>query len=278
MTRPTAVTSPSKTACRFVLNRFAWGAPDQLELAGTFAGLEEPPADLPVLILSGPDGTYRLPAAAGDVSGAPENGQPWRAAFVWQEAPAPFESAVLQLGSELAVDLPEPRDNGAAPANMELPVRVPPPDEDAPGSGFDRLRHDADLIAAREELQEVKSALRRTEGELRRAREDLDSERAERVADAVRFRDGLATVRESAEHALAQEERTTQELRDELAAAHEAVAAKEAELADARGELDVASAFRAEAETVAKAELAAVHERLDEARCRIEIARNALQD
>src|ERR1700755_3397234 len=83
-------TTEDTTARRFVLQRFAWGAPDQLELAGTFAGLGEPPADLPVLILSGRDGTYRLPAAAGDVSGAPENGQPWRAAFVWQEGPAPF--------------------------------------------------------------------------------------------------------------------------------------------------------------------------------------------
>jgi hypothetical protein len=278
MTRHTTINSRPKDALSFVLERFAWCAPDRLELAGTFAGLDRTPTDLPVLILSGAERTHRLPASAADVSGAPENGRPWRAAFVWQEPPAAFESAVLQLGGELAVDLPEPGENGAAPDNVELPVWVPSLQDAVPGAGAELLRLEAELLAAREELLEAQSKLHRGEGELRRAREDLDTERAERAADAVRFRDGIEAVRESAEQALALEQRTAQQMRAALSAAQETLEANEAELAEVRGELDVASTFRAEADAAAQAELAAVQERLDEARHRIETARSALQD
>jgi hypothetical protein len=247
----------------FALERFAWGAPDRLELAGTFNGLDEAPAALPVLVLSGAERTHRLPAAADDVSGAPENGQPWHAAFVWQEAPAAFEAAVLQLGGELAVELPEPGAEGAATGNVELPVRSRP--------GAERLRLEAELLAAREELREA----HRSEAELSRARDDLAAEREGRAGDAVRFREGLAQVRESAEEALALEQRTSEQLRDELKAAADALAAKEGELADVRGELEVAAAFRAETEA-AKAEAQALKKRLDEAQRRIKAARGAL--
>ena len=276
--RHAAVRSRPADTRSFALERFAWSAPDRLELAGTFAGLEGRLAELPVLVLSGPERTHRLPAAAADVSGAPENGEPWRAVFVWPEAPAAFESAVLQLGGELAVGLPEPGDDGAAPDNVELPVWVPPRDHAAPGAGAELLRLEAELLAAREKLLETRSTLQREAGELRRAREDLDSERAERAADAVRFRDGIAAVRESAQQALALEQRTAQQLRDALDAANETLEAKDAELADARAELDVAATFRAEVDAAAEAELAAVRERLDEARRRIETALRALRD
>ena len=276
MIRNPAVRPRPTDACSFALERFAWSAPDRLELAGTFAGLDGPLAELPVLILSGAERTHRLLAAPADVSGAPENGRPWRAVFVWQEAPAAFESAVLQLGGELAVDLPEPGEDGAAPDNVELPVWVP--DQADPGAGAELLRLEAELLGAREELLETRSTVQREAAELRRAREDLDGERAERAADAVRFRDGIAAVRESAEQALALEQRTAQQLRDALDAAQEALEAKDVELADVRAELDVATTFRAEAEVTAQAELAAVRMRLDEARRRIETAISALRD
>lgn len=239
--------SPPMTGRRFALERFAWGGPDRLELAGTFWGLDESPTGLPLLVLSGAGRTHRLPAAAADVSGPPENGRPWRAAFVWQEPPAAFETAVLRLGSDLAIELPEPGSDDEASESVELPVRSE--------SGMDRVRLEAELLALREELRGARSALHRAEEELSRAREDLRVEREERAADGGRFRAGLAQVRESAE---------------------EALMAKDAELADMRGELEVAVAFRAEAESASNAEITALRERLDEARRRLDSVREAL--
>jgi hypothetical protein len=251
MSRRMQLLSRSTNGRTFALERFAWGAPDRLELAGTFSGLDEPPAGLPVLVLTGPDRTHRLPAAARDVSGTPENGRPWSAAFVWQEPPAAFDAAVLRLGSDLAVELPDPGSDGESPASVELPVRS------ANGHGADRVRLEAELLAGREELREARSALHRAEEELSRAREDLHAEREERAADAVRFRAGLAQVREAAEQALT---------------------AKDAELADVRGELEVATAFRAEAESASKAETAALRERMDEARRRLRAVDETLRE
>jgi hypothetical protein len=234
----------------FALERFVWGGPDRLELAGTFTGLEEPPSGLPVLVLSGGERTHRLPAAEGDVSGSPENGRPWSAAFVWHEPPAAFQAAVLRLGSDLAVELPDPGRNGEASASVELPV------QSENGHGVDRLRLEAELIAGREELREARSALHRVEEELSRAREDLRNEREERAADAVRFRAGLSQLRESVE---------------------DTMRAKDAEVDEIRGELEVATAFRAEAESASKAEIAALQERMDEARRRLDSVRDALE-
>src|SRR3712207_2553853 len=91
-------TTPQAAAVTFALERFTWSAPDRLELAGTFDGLDASPNGAPVLVLAGASGTYRLTAAPGDVSGPPVNGEPWSAAFVWHEAPAAFEAAMLELG------------------------------------------------------------------------------------------------------------------------------------------------------------------------------------
>jgi hypothetical protein len=249
MSPPTTTQSRPANGRSFALQRFAWGAPDRLELAGTFAGLEAPPAGLPILVLTGPEQTHRLPAAAEDVSGTPENGRPWRAAFVWQEPPVAFDAAVLRLGDDLAIELPDPVADGDGAGDVELAVRS------EPGEGAERIRLEVELLAEREELHAARSALRRTEEELGRAREDLRLERDERAADAVRFRDGLAQLRASAEDALA---------------------ARDAELAGVRGELDVAVAFREEAESAAQAEIAGLRERLDEMRNRIETIRTAL--
>ena len=212
------------------LARFAWGAPDRLEVAGTFTGLDAEGAAPAVLILSGAGRTHRL-LAAGD--GAPEDGRPWRAAFVWEDAPEAFETAVLQVGDELAVDLPEPGDDTEP---VELPARPAAPELLlAPSAGADRVRLEAELLAAAEGRREAESAAARAEEELRRVRADLQLEREERAADVARFRDGLAQVRAAAEEALA----------------------------NARAELDVAVAFRTQLEESSQAEIAELREQLE---------------
>ena len=178
-----------------------------------------------------------------------------------------FDSSALELGDDIIVDLPNPAAEGAAPDDAELPVRLGSPEraiDDASGPGVDRLRYEAELLAAREELRDARAAAHRAEEELSRAQADLDGERAERAADAARFREGLAKVRASAEEALAVEQSASRQLGNDLKAALEIVDAHEATLAEVREE--------------ARAELEAVRVEAEEARRRIAAVADAVED
>lgn len=221
------------------LERFAWGAPDRLEVAGRFSGLDAPGAAAsPILVLSGAGRTHRLRAA--EDAGAPEDGQRWEAAFVWEDAPAAFDTAVLHFGGDLAVDLPEPGD--AETGGVELAARPAGPEPDARAEGVDRLQLEADALTAREELREAQAAVRRAEEELARARADLALERDERAADATRFREGVAKLRGTAEAAVA----------------------------EVRAELDVATAFRAQLEESTRGQIAELNARLEASEAAVE--------
>jgi hypothetical protein len=226
----------------FTVEHFGWGAPDRLEVAGTFTGLQtEPPAD-PVLTVYGEDGAYRLPAIdddAGQVDGAHLT-----ASFAWVEEPVAFDRARLELGGSLAIDLLGP----GTPADGEaLPVELlgPAPARSAPGveDAAERLRLETMLIEAAEHLEEARATAREAEAARERAEADLAAERERRAADAERFREGLATLRRSAEEAL-------ETARDEITALRGQIA-----------ELEPASAERDEA----RAELAGAQEELDAA-------------
>jgi chromosome segregation ATPase len=147
-----------------------------------------------------------------------EDGRRWEAAFAWQEPPAPFDIAELELGGGLVVELPEPRSEIQLSAH---PLEVA---QGGAGGSAERLRLEADLVAAQEELREAGSALEQTREQLARAREDLEAAHARHAADADRFRDGLARVRESAERALAAEQETAQQLEHDLGRAHDELA------------------------------------------------------
>jgi hypothetical protein len=188
---------------RFDLDRFEWNAPDRLEVSGQFHGLEEPAAE-PILIVHGGGVPHRLHPEADSV---PTDGGPWRAEFVWDGVPVGVESAVLELGPDISIELPPP---GAASV-QSLDVRHE--------ASLDVALH-AERLAAEQETQELRAALERSEAELARARSDLESERSGRAADAQRFREGLAQVQASAEQALAAErgktEHEVETLREQL--------------------------------------------------------------
>jgi hypothetical protein len=210
----------------FALERFAWDAPDRLEVSGWFSGLGHVPARSPALLLRGSGRTHRLPAVPNGSPRRPEDGQRWRATFTWQEAPEAFEAAELELGPGIAVELPEPRPECEAFGDRVLAVRGAGAvaehawDRPAPNGGTERVRLEAELLVAAETARDLRAAMRRSGEELTRAREDLQAERERRAADAERFREGLERVRLSAEEALAAEQGAAQRLELELRDAH----------------------------------------------------------
>jgi hypothetical protein len=111
---------------RFALARFAWTAPDRLDVAGTFVALQGAPTGEPALVVRGAGGWRHLPVVADGETGAPRPGEPWHATFAWQEAPTPFDVAQLAFGDDLYVRLPEPTAGDDADADRVLEVvRVP---------------------------------------------------------------------------------------------------------------------------------------------------------
>src|SRR4051794_20677093 len=92
----------------FVVERFGWGAPDRLEVAGTFSGLTIGTPGGAVLTVYGEDGSHRLPAVDAGDAGSSADGAHWAAEFAWLDAPVAFDRARLELGTSLAVELPAP--------------------------------------------------------------------------------------------------------------------------------------------------------------------------
>lgn len=246
---------------RFELERFEWKAPDRLEVAGKFHGLEDAQFDDAVLVVTGAGGAHRLRAAPEIGAGPPEHGQSWRAQFVWDEKPVGVDAAALELGPDIVVELPAPgakrtllrprflevrraHRGDAEPAGSTAAADGEP---DASGAAGD-LTLQAELVAAEQQVREVRAALERAEADLARARADVETERKGRAADAERFREGLARVRASAEQALAGAQSDAQELAEQLSTARVSLKEADAAVADLRGQLEGAATARAQAE------------------------------
>jgi hypothetical protein len=257
----------------FELERFAWGAPDRLEVSGTFVGLRDAPPDPPVLVVHSRERTHRLRAVPDGFSGPPQDGQPWRAQFACQEPPVVFEAAELELGADIVVGLPEPADDRSLVGDQALEVRRAGTERDVASAdqarldGVERLRFEADLLAAQEEIHQLRAAEARTREELARALEDLKTETDRRAADAERLREGLARVRASAEEALAVEQGAAQQLGAALREARDAIDARDEALKELRGQLSearaVAEALRRRVAGVEQARSAAQDARTD---------------
>ncbi|HET8949979.1 MAG TPA: hypothetical protein VFN44_05700 [Solirubrobacteraceae bacterium] len=207
----------------FVIERFGWGAPDRLEVSGTFSGLATETSPGAVLTVVGEDGPHRLPAIDQVDAEAPTDGARWAAAFSWREAPVAFDRARLELGTSLAVDLPAPgRENGGHRLAVEVLDEAEPPAAEEPPAAADpagRLRLETQLLDQAEQLEEARAAAHRAEAALLRAESDLAAEREARAADAERFREGLTLVRSSAEEAIEQSRSELDALRGALAGA-----------------------------------------------------------
>jgi hypothetical protein len=294
--KPVAVAAAAPT---FMLKRFAWGAPDRLEVSGTFGGLHDAPADAsPVLIVSTGERIHRLPAVPNSLVGSPKEGRLWRAAFAWQDAPVAFEVAQLQIGADVVVRLPEPgathrlsrpralevRTGGngddlletgeaasdergkraSIKSNRNGPRRLAgsPRKDRGAGDGAERVGSKVDLLAAQEQVLEVGAALQQTQEELTRARDDLSAERERHAEDRERFREGLAKVQGSTEEALAVEQSATQQLGADLREGQDALDAKDTTLEDLRGKLEESVTAQTQQESKAQAEIDALRERV----------------
>lgn len=234
----TAQPQTASDATTFSLERFAWDSPDRLEVSGWFADVGEVGSEPPTLLVEADDTQLRLPAVPERAGGPPRDGRRWWAAFAWEEAPADFEHAVLELG-ELTVELPQPQPRRAQRGDRLLEVRraAPAGEAHAPQAS-DRLALQAALVLAQEEIRGLRGSIEQVQRELQRARADVELERGHRSTDSERFRDGLQRVRRSAEEAIAAERETAREVGRELG--------------DARGELTRQAERLAELERAAR--------------------------
>jgi hypothetical protein len=254
----------------FELERFAWGAPDRLQVSGRFTGLGDVPEGDPVLVVWGPEREHRLQALPDSVTGSLEDGSSWSAEFAWQEPPVAFDVARLELGPEIVVELPEPSARRRWSRGQTLEVQDAGTSEQAEGTelvetspgtelvetgperGVERVRLETELLAAQEEIRELQAAAAQAREELARAREDLKSERERHAGDAERYREGLAKVRASAADALAVQQSTAEQVESALREARTAIEAKDADLEQLRAQLEEAAAARAKAEADAR--------------------------
>jgi hypothetical protein len=192
----------------FELERFAWGAPDRLELSGRFIGLPDVSAEAPVLVVVGRDRVHRLPALPDDDAGPPEEGRPWRAAFAWPEAHVAFDFAELQLGSDIVVELPKPdptrtrfRRGVRSAAEQPSPeLRKARKLIEAKDAAIEKLRGELEAAAARhtEAESEARAELVALRAELERTRKEAHAARVQ----LSQTRSAVDEARSEAEHLL----------------------------------------------------------------------------
>jgi hypothetical protein len=225
-------TTPVQQGVTFEVERFAW-AGGRLEVTGRWYGIRGRRFLRPTLDVEVDGGPRRMLAVLEHKPWAADDGEEWVAAFEWTGEPVEMAAAELAVAPELAVELPPP---SGAPVKKARRARAAGQKVEARQPRAQAL--EAELAAAREEIEDLRGRLATEE----RARE----RRAEQVEE---LREETAAARGEAEGA-----------RDEaFAARDEAIAARDAVLAE-RDELvasrDAAAAERDEA-TAARDEAAA---------------------
>jgi hypothetical protein len=247
MATQTRVPGAASSEVEFELERFELAAADRMEIAGRWYGLRGRRFVRPVLNVRTRTGRRRLIALLEHKPWAADDGRTWVAAFTWPEGTGQVESAELEVGPGLAVELPAPGGGASSaprmnalrphvPATPALPVHPPeggevrvPPRRDA----IDAAQAERDeATAARDEaerertiaLGERDDALSRRDAALRdveRARE----EREQAVAERDRLQAELDRVTHERDVAHAERRRTMQE-KEAVERAHDQLAAE----------------------------------------------------
>jgi hypothetical protein len=91
------------------IERFEWAEPDRIEIVGYWSGLRGRRFVRPTLILKGEGRPKRLLALLEHKPWAAHEGEEWTAAFRWRGEVVKFESAELNVGSGIDLELPPPR-------------------------------------------------------------------------------------------------------------------------------------------------------------------------
>jgi hypothetical protein len=163
---------PAARELTFQLERFEWIASDRLELAGRWNGLRGRRIAPPVLAFEAEGRRHRLRAMPGG-----QLDERWRATFAWDGPAIDIESAELEVGRSLVVDLPRPRRRSSAdrPSEpLEERLAIAEAEAEAAREELSQLRED--LSTAAEETEQALTAAREAEAALREEAEGLRTE------------------------------------------------------------------------------------------------------
>jgi hypothetical protein len=126
----------TKTAAAAVLEieRFEWVTPERIEIVGYWSGLRGRRFMRPTLVLKGESEPKRLLATLEHKPWSADEGEEWIAAFTWHGDVVKFESAEMNVGSGIDLDLPPPRMRPGKPRRFRQRVvaRDPSRAQDAP--------------------------------------------------------------------------------------------------------------------------------------------------
>jgi hypothetical protein len=184
----------------FELERFERTQPDRVEIAGRWFGLRGRRFVRPVLNLHVEGGPRRrLVALLEHKPWAPDDGQPWIAAFTWPEGAGTVARAELEVGPGLVLELPAPGGGviGTRVRALRPPPLPPPPDL---GAIERNATERAEAVAARDMAERDTVEKSRAAA----ARDLADRLIAERDAaeqarfDALSVRDAAVTQRDAA--------------------------------------------------------------------------------
>jgi chromosome segregation ATPase len=185
---------PAVDEVSFELERFEWTPDDRLEVVGRWIGVRGRRMSRPALTVEAGGRRHR-------VSGSAESDESsWRASFDWDGSRGEVESAELELGRSLVVELPPPRRRRRRATSAEGDLRAQVAELRAMVA---ELRAERDAAPSAEEVE----SLRADATEAHDLRSEVESLRASSDDAGV-----LAGLRAEAEEARAEAERLAAEL------------------------------------------------------------------